>query len=150
MKQVVIENPVINSPFREPARHFRFTDEGITDEIIERRRVSSYFIPIAQPRKKGKQLGFAIPYTIGGEHHNYLPDFIVRLHDGRGKDDPLNLILEVTGQRDKDKQAKADTARNLWVPAINNHGRFGRWAFIEIADPWDAKDCIRAAAESRP
>ena len=52
MKQVVIENPIINSPFREPTRHFRFTDEGITNEIVEERRVSSYFMPIAQPKKK--------------------------------------------------------------------------------------------------
>ena len=28
MRQVVIENPIINSPFNEPTRHFRFTDEG--------------------------------------------------------------------------------------------------------------------------
>ena len=28
MKQVVIENPIINSPFAESERHFRFTDEG--------------------------------------------------------------------------------------------------------------------------
>ena len=55
MKQVVIENPVINSPFDEPQRHFRFTNEGITNEIISERRVSSYFIPIAKPKKKGKQ-----------------------------------------------------------------------------------------------
>jgi hypothetical protein len=33
MQQVVIENPVINSPFQEPKRHFRFTEDGITDEI---------------------------------------------------------------------------------------------------------------------
>ncbi len=44
MKQVVIENPVINSPYDEPKRHFKFTEEGITDEIIEGiRRPSSYF-----------------------------------------------------------------------------------------------------------
>jgi len=49
MKQVVIENPVINSPFDEPQRHFRFTNEGITNEIVSERRVSSYFIPIAKP-----------------------------------------------------------------------------------------------------
>ncbi len=58
MKQVVIENPIINSPFEEPARHFRFTDEGITDEIIDGRRISTYFIPIAPPKKKGRQLTF--------------------------------------------------------------------------------------------
>jgi hypothetical protein len=27
MPPVVIENPVINTPFDEPARHFRFGDE---------------------------------------------------------------------------------------------------------------------------
>ena len=34
MSQVVIENPVINSLFDEPRRHFRFADNGITDEIV--------------------------------------------------------------------------------------------------------------------
>jgi type III restriction enzyme len=65
MKQVVIENPVLNSPFEEPKRHFRFSDEGITNEIVEARRVSSYFIPIAQPKKKGKaaQLAFDTEWT---------------------------------------------------------------------------------------
>ena len=47
MRSVVIENPIINSPFAEPCRHFRFDDEGITNEIVESRRVSQYFIPIA-------------------------------------------------------------------------------------------------------
>jgi hypothetical protein len=28
VRQVVIENPVINSPFEEPTRHFRFDDEA--------------------------------------------------------------------------------------------------------------------------
>lgn len=52
MTQVVIENPIINSPFIEPTRHFRFTDEGITNEVIDGRRSSSYFVPIARPKKK--------------------------------------------------------------------------------------------------
>ncbi len=29
------ENPVLNSPYNEPTRHFRFSDEGITSEIVE-------------------------------------------------------------------------------------------------------------------
>lgn len=53
MPQVVIENPVINSPFDEPQRHFKFDDEGITDQIVQARRISAYFIPIAQPKKRG-------------------------------------------------------------------------------------------------
>ena len=29
--------------------------------------------------------------------------------------------------------------------AINNHGGFGRWALIEIDDPWNARNTIRAS-----
>jgi type III restriction enzyme len=63
MKQVVIENPILNSPFVEPKCHFRFDEEGITDEIVEQRRTSSYFVPIARPKKKGKQLYFDTEWT---------------------------------------------------------------------------------------
>ena len=43
----------------------------------------------------------------------------------------------------EDKAEKCKTARNLWVPAINNHGGYGRWAFLESTDPWDAVGTIR-------
>ena len=96
---------------------------------------------------KNQNLGFEIPYTYEGEEHNYLPDFIVRIRDGKqGEHDesPLNLIIEVTGEKRKQKEAKTAAARNLWVSAVNNHGGFGRWAFLEIKDPWDAQNLIRA------
>jgi type III restriction enzyme len=93
---------------------------------------------------KNFQLGFTIPYTFNGEERAYLPDYIIRIDDGHGKEDLLNLVLEVSGEARKDKAAKVETARNLWIPAINNHGGFGRWAFLEIVDPWDAKNTIRA------
>ncbi len=64
MGQTVIENPIINSPFDEPNSHFRFTDEGITNEVIDGRRTSSYFVPISKPKKKGaKQLQFDTEWT---------------------------------------------------------------------------------------
>ena len=47
-----------------------------------------------------------------------------------------------------DKAAKVATARTLRVPAVNNHGGFGRWAFVEVTDPWDAQRAIRAAVQS--
>ena len=53
---IVIENPVLNTPYKEPTRHFRFTDEGITDEIVASRRRSSYFVPLPRPKKKGTQM----------------------------------------------------------------------------------------------
>lgn len=93
---------------------------------------------------KNFQLGFSIPYTFNGQEKSYLPDYILRVDDGHGKDDLLNLIIEVSGEARKDKAAKVETARNLWIPAINNHSGFGRWAFLEIVDPWDAKNTIRA------
>ena len=94
---------------------------------------------------KNHNLGFYIPYTINGEEKNYIPDFIVHINDGG--DDLLNLIVEVSGEQRKDKAAKVATARSLWIPAINNYGGFGRWAFIEISDPWDAKNTILAFLE---
>jgi type III restriction enzyme len=92
---------------------------------------------------KNHNLSFNIPYTLNGEEKNYIPDFIACIDDDHGPGDLLNLIVEVTGQKRKDKAAKVATARTLWVPAINNHGGFGRWAFVEVADPWDAQNLIR-------
>ncbi len=43
----------------------------------------------------------------------------------------------MTGERKKDKEAKTATARTLWIPAVNNHGGFGRWVFLEVTDPYD-------------
>ncbi len=100
---------------------------------------------------KNHNLSFTIPYTLNGEERNYIPDFIVVIQlpspSGRGaggEGSLLNLIVEVTGEKKKDKAAKVATACTLWVPAINNHGDFGRWAFIEIADPWDSQNHIRS------
>jgi type III restriction enzyme len=90
---------------------------------------------------KNQSLGFTIPYTLNGEERQYYPDFIAQLGDVK----LVNLIVEVTGEERKDKAAKVTTARTLWVPAVNNHGGFGRWAFVEVTDPWDAQRTIRAA-----
>jgi type III restriction enzyme len=92
---------------------------------------------------KNHNLGFTIPYTLNGEERNYIPDFIACIDDGYSPDDLLTLLIELTGEKKKDKAAKVSTARTLWVPAINSHGGFGRWAFIEVADPWDAQNLIR-------
>ncbi len=63
LPDVVIENPVINSPFREPAQHFRFDEDGITSEIADGRRPSSYFVPIPH-RKKAAQQSFETEWTL--------------------------------------------------------------------------------------
>ncbi len=63
MAHIIIDNPILNSPFREPTRHFKFDEQGITNEVLDERRRSGYFIPIAQPRKKGQQLQFETQWT---------------------------------------------------------------------------------------
>jgi type III restriction enzyme len=103
---------------------------------------------------KNHNLGFTIPYTLAGGQRQYVPDFIAVIRgtgfqpmSGHWQDASatLNLLIEVTGEKKKDKAAKVATARNLWAPAVNNHGGFGRWQFVEIDDPWDAENLIRAA-----
>ncbi len=98
---------------------------------------------------KNQNLGFKIPYTFEGRPSNYYPDYLVRIDDGRGDADLLNLLLEISGQELKEKEAKVETARKMWVPAVNAEGRFGRWAFIEIDDPSNAKTVIRAFLAER-
>ena len=57
----IIENPIINSPYRAPDRHFRFDDDGITNEIVDGRRPSQYFVPVPRPRKRGQQISSTSP-----------------------------------------------------------------------------------------
>jgi type III restriction enzyme len=78
----VIENPILNSPFREPTRHWKFTDEGITSEVEPGRRRSTYFIPIAKPRKTttAGQLALAPPEGWTAERMTE-NDFINRVRD---------------------------------------------------------------------
>lgn len=62
-RDAVIENPVINSPFRRPALHFRFDEESITSDVVDGRRPSSYFVPIPSARKRGGQRSFETEWT---------------------------------------------------------------------------------------
>lgn len=93
---------------------------------------------------KNHALNFEIPYALpGGGERRYLPDFIVKLDDGH--EDLLNLIVEIKGYRRGDAPLKAEAARTYWVPAVNNDGRFGRWAFIEIGEIYSSSEEIREA-----
>ncbi|CAN5714102.1 DEAD/DEAH box helicase family protein [soil metagenome] len=99
---------------------------------------------------KNQGMGFTVPYTAAGRARSYVPDFIACIDDGHRvagdePDDLLHLIVEVTGQRRDDKVTKVATTRELWVPAVNNHGGFGRWAVAEVTDPFDAHRTVRDA-----
>jgi type III restriction enzyme len=103
-------------------------------------------MPEVEAYAKNQGLNFKIPYTYEGRPGNYVPDFLIRLRDpaSTGSDDLLTLVLEVAGEARKEKQAKVAAAEHLWVESVNNWGGAGRWAFLEVTDPWDAGSLIRA------
>ena len=90
---------------------------------------------------KNAGLGFAIPYLHNGEHHEYLPDFIVRLAGGGER----FLILETKGY-DPLKDVKAQAAHR-WVRAVNALGDFGSWDYALVSDPGMVDETIGRAAE---
>ena len=97
---------------------------------------------------KNHNLGFEVPYNAGGEARRYRPDFILRIDDGRGSDDPLNMVVEIKGARDEDDKDKAETMRTLWVPGVNALGDHGRWAYAEFTDVWTIATEFAAKVEN--
>lgn len=94
-------------------------------EVVENHpRVRSYV--------KNQSLGFEVPYKYGSESRRYIPDFIVHVDDGR--EDPLQLIVEVKGYRGEDAKEKKNTMDAYWVPGVNYLRTYGRWAFLELSD----------------
>ena len=86
---------------------------------------------------KNHNLGLEVPYRYGSEVRRYIPDFIVRVDDGHGDEDLLNLIVEIKGYRREDAKVKKTTMETYWVPGVNNLGRYGRWAFAEFTDVYE-------------
>jgi len=83
---------------------------------------------------KNHNLGLEVPYRYGSEIRHYRPDFIVQVDDGKGPEDPLNLVIEIKGYRGEDAKDKASTMETYWVPGVNNRKTYGRWAFAEFTD----------------
>jgi type III restriction enzyme len=96
---------------------------------------------------KNQGLQFTVPYRDGGNPKKYVPDFIVQVDDGRGPDDPLNVVVETKGFRGLDAQLKAETMATQWVPGVNNLGTFGRWAFKEFCDVYEIEAAFAKLVE---
>ncbi|MEX0946581.1 MAG: DEAD/DEAH box helicase family protein, partial [Acidimicrobiia bacterium] len=67
---VVIENPILNPPFEEPGRHFRFDESGITNEVVEERRTSSYFVAIPPAKRTKAKQAFETEWTADRVEEN--------------------------------------------------------------------------------
>ena len=77
---------------------------------------------------KNGGLGFAVPYLHNGEHHEYLPDFIIQLTGTHRR----YLILETKGY-DPLQDVKSQAAQR-WVRAVNGTGSFGHWEYQLVTD----------------
>jgi type III restriction enzyme len=97
---------------------------------------------------KNHNLGLEVPYRYGSETRRYLPDFIVLVEDGHGDDDLLHLIVEIKGYRREDAKEKKATMETYWVPGVNNHRQYGRWAFAEFTEVYQMQADFKAKIET--
>jgi len=109
-------------------------EQGVAKKLEQMAEVVAYV--------KNQGLGFTIPYEHQGVAHQYNPDFIAVLE--MPDKTKLNLLIEVTGKKDDKKIMKVKTAHDLWVPAVNNFGKYGKWAILEIQDVHETQNLIRA------
>jgi type III restriction enzyme len=104
-------------------------------------------LPSVAAYVKNDHLGFTIPYAFQGRGRQYLPDFLVRLRPLEEDEETRTLIVEVSGSHKPPgpTKEKAETTRDLWLPAVNNHGEFGRWSYCELTDPSTFRPDLEAA-----
>lgn len=84
---------------------------------------------------KNDHLSFQIHYLWQGSRRRYIPDFIVRLANGK------TLALEIKGTDSQQNKAKRD-ALDEWVRAINSAGGFGQWSWDVAFDPAQVHDIV--------
>lgn len=98
---------------------------------------------------KNHGLGLHVPYKYGSETRRYVPDFIVKVDDGHGPDDLLNLVVEIKGYRGEDAKDKKITMDTYWVSGVNSLKTFGRWAFAEFTDVYEMETDFAKCIEEK-
>ena len=56
-------------------------------------------------------------------------------------------MVEIKGHRAEDAKIKKTTMDTYWVPGVNNHGTYGRWAFAEFCDVYEIQADFEAKVE---
>ena len=91
------------------------TWEHYTTQVLERRSdVAAY--------AKNDHLGFQLYYLWRGSRRKYVPDYLIRLGNGK------HLVLEIKGE-DSDQNRCKRLALDAWVRAVNTRGGFGVWCW---------------------
>jgi len=84
---------------------------------------------------KNDHLGFQIVYLWNGVRRRYLPDFLIRLSNGK------TLVLEIKGEDSEQNRAKR-AALDGWVQAVNAKGGFGLWCWDVAFQPGQMRDIL--------
>lgn len=84
---------------------------------------------------KNDHLGFAIKYNYRGVVKNYYPDYLIHLKNGD------YLVLEVKGQDSDENRAKREYL-NLWIQAVNETGKFGKWHWAVVFNSSEIHDIL--------
>lgn len=74
---------------------------------------------------KNDHLGFQIYYLWNGARKRFIPDFLIRLANGK------TPVLEIKGEDSEQNRAKRSTL-DAWVKGVNAKGGFGVW-FWDVA-----------------
>src|SRR5690606_19127751 len=89
---------------------------------------------------KNDHLGFQVHYMWNGSRRRFLPDFLVRLENGK------TLVLEIKGVDDDQNRAKR-SALAAWVEGVNLKGGFGAWAHAVAFAPSQIQDLLASTAK---
>lgn len=84
---------------------------------------------------KNDHLGFNVYYLWNGSKRRYIPDYLIRLANGK------TLILEVKGE-DSSQNKEKRAALDMWVKAVNAKGGFGSFVWDVIFEPAQVYDAI--------
>jgi type III restriction enzyme len=71
-----MKSPILNSPYTEPNKHFKSDERGLTDEVLEHRRPSIFYIPVPCVKTKQKQLELNISEGAFGSELQRENEFI--------------------------------------------------------------------------
>jgi len=91
---------------------------------------------------KNDHLGFQVYYLWNGARRRFLPDFLVRLRNGK------TLVLEIKGVDDPQNKAKR-AALSAWVEGVNQKGGFGVWCCDVAFEPAEIVDILERHAIAR-
>jgi type III restriction enzyme len=68
--------------------------------------------------------------------------------DGKGRENPLHLMVEIKGYRGEDAKEKWSTMLAYWVfPGVNRMCTYGQWAFAEFGDLWEIQADFKSKVE---